>query len=179
LLGITTSSAYSKTTSGNTFISSISQGTDGKVTADSRALDTSGTWSGTATKATTTADTSNTLYVVGVTSSATTTLKRDTSVTVKGGAVSATTYNGLTLTAASTGFTIAGGTTSKTLTVSDTITLRTGSASYLTYYSAAGTIIGHSLAHFSDEFGSSVANKKNELVLGNGTAKTSNGSAYG
>jgi hypothetical protein len=34
-----------------------------------------------------------------------------------------TTFNGLTLTAASTGFTIAGGTTSKTLTISNTLTL--------------------------------------------------------
>lgn len=179
LLGITTSTTYSKTTSGNTFISSISQGTDGKVTADSRELDTSGTWSGTATSATTTADTSNTLYVVGVTSSATTTLKRDTSVTVKGGAVSATTYNGLTLTAASTGFTIAGGTTSKTLTVSDTLTLKTGGANHVAYYSAAGTISGHSQAHFSDTWSSSTKNGKNELVLGNSVASTSNGSAYG
>lgn len=39
---------------------------------------------------TTTADTSNALHVVGVTSSATTTLKRDTSVTITGGAISAT-----------------------------------------------------------------------------------------
>ena len=38
---------------------------------------------------TTTADTSNTLYIVGVTSSATTTLKRDTSITIAGGALSA------------------------------------------------------------------------------------------
>lgn len=179
LLGITTSTAYSETTSGNTFISSISQGTDGKITADSRALDTSGTWSGTATKATTTADTSNTLYVVGVTSSATTTLKRNTSVTVKGGAVSATTYNGLTLTAASTGFTIAGGTTSKTLTVNDTLTLKTGTANYIAYYSETGTISGHSQAQFSDTWTPSTKNGKNELMLGNNIASTSNGSAYG
>ena len=95
------------------------------------------------------------------------------------GAFWASTHNGLTLTAASTGFTIAGGTTSKTLTVSDTITLKTGSATYLAYYSAAGTISGHSLAHFADEFGSSVANKKNELVLGNAIAKATNGSSWG
>ena len=38
-------------------------------------------------------------------------------------ALTSKTYNGLTLTAASTGFTIAGGTTSKTLTVSNTLTL--------------------------------------------------------
>lgn len=40
---------------------------------------------GTASNVSTTADTSNTLYLVGVTSSATTTLKRDTSITIKGG----------------------------------------------------------------------------------------------
>jgi hypothetical protein len=56
-------------------------------------LNTSGTWSGTASKATTAADTSSTLYVVGVASGATSTLKHDTSVTVKVGAVNATTYN--------------------------------------------------------------------------------------
>ncbi|MFZ2626887.1 MAG: FISUMP domain-containing protein [Candidatus Moraniibacteriota bacterium] len=39
------------------------------------------------------------------------------------GNVTGGTYNGLTLTAATTGFTIAGGTTSKTLTVSNTLTL--------------------------------------------------------
>ena len=39
------------------------------------------------------------------------------------GAITPTSVNGLTLTAAATGFTIAGGTTSKTLTVSNTLTL--------------------------------------------------------
>lgn len=43
--------------------------------------------SGTSSYATTTEDTTNTLYVVGVGSSATTTLKRDTSVTVKGNTI--------------------------------------------------------------------------------------------
>lgn len=43
--------------------------------------------SGTSSSATTTEDTTNTLYVVGVTSNATTTLKRDTSVTVKGNTI--------------------------------------------------------------------------------------------
>lgn len=128
---------------------------------------------------TTASDTSNELYMLGVTSSATTTIKYNSGVKAKNGAVTATTYNALTLTAATTGFTIAGGTTSKTLTVSDSVTLKTGSTTYLTYYSAAGTIAGHSLAHFSDEFGPSVANKKNELVLGNATAKATNGSSWG
>ena len=44
-------------------------------------------------------------------------------ITLTLGAITPTTVNGLTLTAAATGFTIAGGTTSKTLTVSNTLTL--------------------------------------------------------
>ena len=43
--------------------------------------------SGTSSSVTTTEDTTNTLYVVGVTSNATTALKRDTSVTVKGNTI--------------------------------------------------------------------------------------------
>ena len=174
---VNTSSASGS--SATTFVSSVTQDTQGVITVKTSTLNTSGTWSGTASKATTAADTSSTLYIVGVASGATSTLKHDTSVTVKGGAVSATAYNGLTLTAASTGFTIAGGTTSKTLTVSDTLTLKTGTANYVAYYSAAGTISGHSQAHFSDTWSSSTKNGKNELVLGNNIASTSNGSAYG
>jgi hypothetical protein len=48
--------------------------------------------SGTAAKATTAEDASNELQVVGVQSSATSTLKRDSGVTVQGGAVKATTF---------------------------------------------------------------------------------------
>ncbi|MBU3969108.1 hypothetical protein KJ991_02780 [Patescibacteria group bacterium] len=44
-------------------------------------------------------------------------------ITLTLGAITPTSVNGLTLTAAATGFTIAGGTTSKTLTVSNTLTL--------------------------------------------------------
>lgn len=46
-----------------------------------------GNASGVSTYATTTEDTTNSLYVVGVTSNATTTLKRDTSITVKGNTI--------------------------------------------------------------------------------------------
>lgn len=53
-----------------------------------------GNSTGTAPLATTTADTSNALYPVGVTSGATTTLKRDTSITMNGGTVTATTFSG-------------------------------------------------------------------------------------
>ena len=49
------------------------------------------------------------------------------------------TYNGLTLTAAATGFTIAGGTTSKTLTVSNTLTL-TGTDASSIAFGAGGTV---------------------------------------
>lgn len=47
---------------------------------------------GAATYAATTADTSNVLYPIGVTSAATTTLKRDTSITMQGGIITASTY---------------------------------------------------------------------------------------
>jgi len=53
---------------------------------------TVGSITGTATYATTTADTTNALYPVGVTSGATTTLKRDTSITMTGGAVTGTSF---------------------------------------------------------------------------------------
>jgi len=51
-----------------------------------------GNTTGTATYATTTEDTTNALYPVGVTSGATTALKRDTSITMTGGAISATSF---------------------------------------------------------------------------------------
>ena len=50
------------------------------------------------------------------------------------------TYNGLTLTAAATGFTIAGGTTSKTLTLSNTLTF-TGTDSSSVAFGAGGTVL--------------------------------------
>jgi hypothetical protein len=54
-------------------------------------------------------------------------------------ALTGKTYNGLTLTAATTGFTIAGGTTSKTLTVSNTLTLA-GTDSSTLNIGAGGTL---------------------------------------
>lgn len=54
-------------------------------------------------------------------------------------ALTGKTYNGLSLTAASTGFTIAGGTTSKTLTVSNTLTLA-GTDSSTLNIGAGGTL---------------------------------------
>lgn len=76
-------------------IKSALAGKQDKITSPlSTGLGGTGNNTGTATLATTTADTSNTLYVVGVTSNATTTLKRDTSVSVKGGTITATTFKG-------------------------------------------------------------------------------------
>lgn len=91
LLGITTSTAYTQpaSTATNTWIAQISQGTDGKITATTGSLNTSGTWSGTASKATTTANTTDALYLVGVKSGATSTLLHDTSITVKGNTLDA------------------------------------------------------------------------------------------
>lgn len=74
------------------------------------------TFSGTASNATTTADTSNTLYPVGVTSSATTTLKRDTSITMKGGTITATTFTGALTGHASEDLALSGGTLTGALT---------------------------------------------------------------
>jgi len=139
-----------------------------------------GSLSGTASNATTTKDDTNSLYLTGVTSSATSTLKHTTKVTAQNGALSATTYNGLTLTAATTGFTVNGGsTTAKTLTVNESITLAAGNASKLAWYSSANTISGARNAYLIDESGTSVANKRNELVLGNNTNKNTNGSSFG
>ena len=56
------------------------------------------------------------------------------------GALVATTYNGLTLTKATTGFTIAGGTTSKTLTVNESYTLGAACAKGLSDSSSASAI---------------------------------------
>ena len=73
-----------------------------------------GNQTGTATLATTTADTSNALYPVGVTSGATTALKRDTSITMNGGTVTATTFSGALSGNASTATTLETGRTIRT-----------------------------------------------------------------
>lgn len=52
MLGFDASQQFSKTTTGNTFISSVTQNTDGTVSASSRALDTSVDWTGNAGSAT-------------------------------------------------------------------------------------------------------------------------------
>jgi len=67
---------------------SMTLGTDSKKWSTVYAT----TFNGNATNATTTANTSDSIYPVGVKSGATTILLHDTSITMKGGAISATTY---------------------------------------------------------------------------------------
>lgn len=69
-----------------------SNGTQVSVSGHTHNYAASSSAGGSATYAATTADTTNALYPIGVTSSATTTLKRDTSITMTGGALSATKY---------------------------------------------------------------------------------------
>jgi hypothetical protein len=58
------------------------------------------------------------------------------------GALTASTFNALTLTAAATGFTIAGGTTSKTLTVNNTLALSGTDSTTMTFPATSQTIAG-------------------------------------
>ena len=80
------------------------------------------------------------MYVAGISSSALNEIKYSTGVTITDTAVSAGTYNGLTLTANTTGFSIAGGTTSKSLTVPKTYTLADACAYNVTNHTTAATI---------------------------------------
>src|ERR1700734_832840 len=65
----------------------------------------------------------------------------DGSVTLVAGALSLGTLNGLTPTALTTGFSIAGGTTSKTLTVSNTLTLAGTDGTTLTGPNVSGSLV--------------------------------------
>ena len=58
------------------------------------------------------------------------------------GAVTGSTFNALTLTAAATGFTIAGGTTSKTLTINNTLSFSGTDSTVMTFPSTSQTIVG-------------------------------------
>jgi len=113
--------------------------------------------SGAANNVVTTADTTNTLYVVGVTSSATTTLKRDTSITIKGNALSAgsVTTTGNVSVGGTLGVT--GATTlSSTLSVAGGITLTTtkkiyfGDTSHYIELTSTGFHFSHGI--YSDSF---------------------------
>ena len=76
--------ANASTNATTTFVQAVTQNAQGQITVTKASLDTSGTWSGTATKATTTENTSDSLYLVGVKSGATSTLLHDTGITIKG-----------------------------------------------------------------------------------------------
>lgn len=87
MLGYTSSQAYAQPSTDpvtNQWISKITQNTDGTISATLGVLDTSGIWSGTATNVSTTADTTNTLYLVGVTNGTAQELKRDSNITIQG-----------------------------------------------------------------------------------------------
>lgn len=58
------------------------------------------------------------------------------------GTVTGSTFNALTLTAAATGFTIAGGTTSKTLTVNNTLSFSGTDSTVMTFPSTSQTLVG-------------------------------------
>jgi hypothetical protein len=78
-----------------------------------------GTWAAISAGTVTSVSVTTANGISGTVATATTT----PAITLTLGAITPTSVNGLTLTSAATGFTIAGGTTSKTLTVSNTLTL--------------------------------------------------------
>ena len=94
---------------------------------------------------TTAADTTNTLYVVGVKNSATSELKHDTSVTVKGGTVTATTFSG----------SLSGGTISgTTLTASSTVTFTgLGTTAGVVHNNASGVLSSSLVSLTADVIG--------------------------
>ena len=78
LLGFTTSSIYEYTTTGNTWISDIKQYTDGRIeVVGTTTLDTSGKWTGTIA---TGKDETNSLYLIGLKSSALGAIKYTTKI---------------------------------------------------------------------------------------------------
>jgi hypothetical protein len=91
-------------------------------------------------------------------------------------ALTGKTYNGLTLTAAATGFTIAGGTTSKTLTMSNTLTLAGTDGSTLNV--GAGGTLG-SAAYTASTAYAPAAGSASIATVGTITAGTWTGSAIG
>jgi hypothetical protein len=91
-------------------------------------------------------------------------------------ALTGKTYNGLTLTAAATGFTVAGGTTSKTLTVSNTLTLAGTDASTLNI--GAGGTLG-SAAYTASTAYAPAAGSASIVTVGTITSGTWTGSAVG
>jgi hypothetical protein len=91
-------------------------------------------------------------------------------------ALTGKTYNALTLTAAATGFTVAGGTTSKTLTVSNTLTLAGTDASTLNV--GAGGTLGSAAFTASTAY-APAAGSASIVTVGVVTSGTWQGSAIG
>lgn len=91
-------------------------------------------------------------------------------------ALTGKTYNGLTLTAAGTGFTVAGGATSKTLTVSNTITLAGTDASTLNI--GGGGTLGSAAFTASTEY-APAAGSSSIATVGTITAGTWTGGTIG
>jgi trimeric autotransporter adhesin len=120
-------------------------------------------------------------YGTTLTVSATTALTLPTTVTLAtlagSEALTNKTYNGLTLTAASVGFTLAGGTTSKTLTLSNTLTF-TGTDSSSVAFGAGGTVAYTNVSSLS-----SLTSASSLATVGTITSGTWNGttlaSGYG
>lgn len=80
------------------------------------------------------------MYLIGATATgANPQTYANTNVYATNGALHATTFNGLTLATAATGFTISGGTTSKTLTVSTSVTLAAAAGKGVDNSVAAGS----------------------------------------
>jgi hypothetical protein len=87
------------------------------------------------------------------------------------------TVNGLTLTAASTGFTVAGGTTSKTLTLSNTLTF-TGTDSSSVAFGGGGTVAYTNVSSLGSLTSASTLATIGTITTGTWNATTI-GSAYG
>ena len=83
---LTVNDSSASTNATTTFVQAVTQSAQGKITVTKAELNTSGTWSGTATHATTTPST-NAMYLVGVASGATTTLLHDTSISIDKGKI--------------------------------------------------------------------------------------------
>lgn len=179
LLGITASTEYTQpaSTATNTWIAQVSQGTDGKITATTGSLDTSGTWSGTASKATTTANTTDSIYPVGVKSGATTTLLHDTSITMKGNAITAVTYNSTAASLTSETSTTANTAKYATLTLGNNANVSTTTAhseGQIVMYSAATQAHTIKGASTTTAYTHTLPNNTGLLVsLSGGTAKGS------
>lgn len=90
-------------------------------------------------------------------------------------ALTSKTYNGLTLTAADTGFTVAGGTTSKTLTISNTITLAASNDTSTLNIGGGGTLGSAAFTAASAYATSAQGTKADSAGAVNGIVK-SNGS---